>query len=322
MKVLFICSGNHPIFKVAPFVQSQAESLEHCGVEINFFTIRGKGLKGYLRHVKPLRREIIRGKYDLVHAHYTFCGWIARMASWRIPLVVSYMGSDTYGAVNMKGRRKLKSSFMIAQGILLNFFANAIIVKSPNLKRMILLKRKATVIPNGVDFERFKPVPAQDALTHLSLDPEKRYILFMGDPADSRKNYTLAEEATNIVSCRWNVSLLAPYPVPPTEVPWYLNAANLLLLTSWKEGSPNVVKEAMACNCPVIATPAGDAADTLAGADHCYVTGYHATEIAEKIEVILAAGTRSNGREKIVHLNEKVIAGKILAVYQKILKAK
>ncbi|HRZ42998.1 MAG TPA: glycosyltransferase family 4 protein [Bacteroidales bacterium] len=318
LKVLFVSGGNHPGFSIAPFIKSQAEALMEAGVSVDFFRITRKGLRGYLSHIRPLRKVIREGQYDLVHAHYTFCGWVARLANSRIPLVVSYMGSDTYGSVNSSGRRKLKSIPVVLQGMLLNFFVDAIIVKSKNLRKMILRKSIASVIPNGVDFKAFMPMEKEIALQKLGLSDNTRYVLFMGNPADPRKNFSLAFKACQLAEKQVKFRLLSPYPVKPEDVPLYLNAADLLLVTSWLEGSPNIVKEAMACNCPIIATPSGDIAEVLGQTKQCYLLPFDAEMLAKGISEVLSAAGRSNGRELMQHLDNTVVARQIIELYKRL----
>jgi teichuronic acid biosynthesis glycosyltransferase TuaC len=318
MRVLFVAGGNNPHFEVAPFIRAQADSLIKKGIEIDYYLITRKGIRGYLSHIAPLRHKIRTGNYHLVHAHYTFCGWVAWLARPGIPLVVSYMGSDTYGSVDHRGRLRFKSIPMIAQGVLLNFFANAIIVKSQNLLRMILLKQKASVIPNGVDFDLFRPMEKGEARKRLHLTPDGQYLLFAGNPSDPRKNYALAARAIEQMPDHMAVQLMSPYPIPHHEVMVWMNACDLLISTSWLEGSPNVIKEALACNCPVITTPAGDAADLVAGVNNCYVTTFDPEELASRISMVLSTQARSDGREKRKHLSSSMIADRIIAIYQRI----
>lgn len=317
MRVLFVAGGNNPHFEVAPFIRAQADSLIKKGIDIDFYLITSKGLRGYLSHVSPLRHKIRTGNYHLVHAHYTFCGWLTWLACPRFPFVVSYMGSDTYGSVDHLGRLRLKSIPMVAQGVLLNFFTKAIIVKSQNLLRMILLKRKASVIPNGVDFDLFRPMEKDEARKRLNLSPDGHYLLFAGNPSDSRKNYALAASAMEHLPKHLPAQLLSPYPIPHHEVMVWMNACDILLSTSWLEGSPNVIKEALACNCPVIATPAGDAAELVKGVKNCRVTTFDPGDLASGISEVLSTKARSDGREKRKYLNSSIIADKIIAIYER-----
>jgi teichuronic acid biosynthesis glycosyltransferase TuaC len=320
MKVIFVCSGNNPHFETAPFIRAQAESLVRAGLTVDFYAIRGKGVKGYLKHVDPLRRVLRSGNYDIVHAHYAYCGWVARLASSGLPLAVSLMGSDTYGSVNRKGRLRLKSLPVILQSGLLNFFVDTIIVKSDNLLRYVLLKKKAHVIPNGVDFEVFQPADKGIAREHLSLDPEKVYVLFAGNPDDPRKNILMAREAIAGCSHPEGITLLTPWPVPHHEMVNYYNAADLLLHPSWMEGSPNVIKEALVCNCNVVATPAGDTASLLEGVSGSKITPWNVQAITDAVQELIDTPARCNGREVHAELDSNLKAQKLIRIYERIRK--
>jgi teichuronic acid biosynthesis glycosyltransferase TuaC len=318
LRVLFVCSGNHPVFEIAPFVKSQADSLIREGLTVDFFMIRGKGMKGYLSHIAPLRRAIRKENYDIIHAHYSFCGWVARLASFSTPVVVSFMGSDTYGSVDAFGKWRLRSLPVILQGMLLSLLADAVIVKSANLYRWIPAKKRTHIVPNGVDFSYFTPYDPQVAIQQLGLSPAFRYILFLGNPEDPRKNISLVTSAISLISEKAPVRLLTPYPSSPDKVPLFLNAASLLVVTSFLEGSPNVVKEAMACNCPVVATSSGDIAQVISGTDQCFLAEFNAEDLAAKMLRVILSGKRSNGRERIPHLDSRNIALKIYSIYKNI----
>ncbi len=317
MKVLFVTGGNNPAFPIAPFIRAQGASLEKEGVTVGYYPVKGKGLMGYLRHVRPLKRQIRQDGYDIIHAHYAFCGWLAWLAAPQKPLVVSLMGSDTYGSVNRQGKRTLRSIPVLWQSKLLNLFADALIVKSSNLMKYVWLKKKATLIPNGVDYSMFKPGSTQEAKAALGLDNGRKHILFAGNPEDPRKNFLLAKEAVDVLTASGTeVTLHAPYPIPHHMMQTWYNAADLLLSTSWLEGSPNVIKEALACNCPVVATPAGDTATLLSGVEACAVAVWHPEELAKSMQRVLGEESRSNGRECIAELEEGHIARRVIEVYR------
>jgi len=318
MKVLFVSGGNNPHFRIAPFIEAQEFSLQKEGIATAHYSITGKGIRGYLGHIAPLRRHIRMGDYDLIHAHYSFCGWISRMAAPRKPLVVSLMGSDTYGSVNQHGKTKWKSIPVMVQSMMLNFFADALIVKSPNLMRYVLLKRRAFLIPNGVNFELFRPLHRSETRRRLGLNPSGHYVLFPADPSDPRKNFQMAEQAVSLCKELSGIALLAPFPVPHEEMPLWYNAADVLLSTSWMEGSPNAIKEALACNCPVVATPAGDIPDLLAGVDNCRVAPWEPEQIAGAVTMVIRAGRRGNGREVRRELDSRTVAQNIINVYHRI----
>lgn len=306
MKVLFVSSGNSPT-GISPIVQSQGESLIRKGIDLDYFTIIGKGMKGYIENIPRLRRFIRTNNYDLIHAHYSLTAIAASLSS-KLPLVVSLMGSDLEANVFWRLTTKLFN----------RIFWQSTIVKSERMKRKNNI-RGAEVIPNGIDFELFKPIKKNIAKKKVGYNDKKRRILFIGDPQRPEKNYALSKKAVELLDDE-NIELIVVSGVAQNILPFYINAVDILLLTSLWEGSPNVIKEAMACNCPIVSTDVGDVKEIIGNTEGCYVSSYDPKDVAEKINKALEFGKMTNGRENIKHLDEKIIAEKILGIYCDALK--
>ncbi|MEQ1745715.1 MAG: glycosyltransferase [Saprospiraceae bacterium] len=320
MKILFVFSGNSKQFPVSPFTQAQADSLRARGMEVDYFPIQGKGMKNYLKNIAPLRKHLKTTRYDLIHAHYSLCGWVAVLATMgRVPVVVSLMGDDAQGTFTGEGRIEWKSRIPILMTRLLQPFVRAVISKAPDLARVVWRKNISHVIPNGVRLDQFQLVPGGCHAT-LGLQTEKKYVLFLGNPADSNKNITLVREAVRLLN-RQDVELLNPYPVTHDKVVQYLNSVHVFTLCSFGEGSPNVVKEAMTLNCPIVTTPAGDAAWILGDTPGCHVSSYDPAVFAEKLHLALTFSARTRGRERIVELglDSEAVAARIEEVYRDVL---
>lgn len=255
MRILFLSrSGND--FEVLPFIERQFESLKPLNTDIEHYVIKGGGLIGYWRALKYLKTNKIR--FDIIHAHYAYCFLPVLLSQAQAKKVISFMGSDLYGII---GRSKFYKYINIFLSKLVAYFADWIIVKSPEMKKMVAKEYhdKLSVIPNGIDLKKFKPIKKEAALEVVSedLDYAKRYILFLGDKKDPRKNYSFIQK--NMPKIKdLGFSVLAPYPVSPELVPYYINISELLVLPSLKEGSPNVIKETLACNKPFLSTDVGD----------------------------------------------------------------
>ncbi len=309
MRVLFVSSGNS-YYRIVPFIKSQGESLKKEEVELDYFTIKGKGIKGYLNNIYPLRKNIKTAEYDLIHAHYGLVGLVCVLAFSGLPIVLSVMGDDAYGSFNSKGNR-IKSSYLeifLTQIALI--FIKQIIVKSKNILKFIPYKKKSQLIPNGVDFEMFKP--DSDKL-------KSNRILFLADPNDPRKNFKLVDDAFKLIADK-SIELLNPYPINHNQFSEFLNNSSVFVLTSYNEGSPNVIKEAMACNIPIVSTDVGDVKEAIGNTDGCYITDFNPKDVAFNIKQALAFGKRTTGREDIKHLEASVIAKKIINVYNKVLE--
>ena len=306
MKVLFVSSGNSKA-GISPIVQSQGESLKRNGIDLDYFTIVGKGIKGYLENIPRLKKFLRTNNYDLIHAHYSLSAIVASL-SCKLPMVVSLMGSDTH--MNFFWKSIIKAFY--------RFRWEATIVKSARMKKNISLDN-AIVIPNGVDFGQFKPIGKDIAKMKVGFNDKRHHIIFIANPERPEKNYQLAKKAVELVN-NDSIELNAVSNVDQNIIPYYMNAADILLLTSLWEGSPNVIKEAMACNCPVVSTDVGDVKEVIGKTDGCYVCSYAPEDVADKIKEALDFGKRTDGREKIKHLDEQIIVEKIIEVYENVLR--
>lgn len=116
-----------------------------------------------------------------------------------------------------------------------------------------------------------------------------------------------------------DIELQSLIDIPNTQMPAYFNAADVIILTSFWEGSPNVIKEAMACNCKIVAVNVGDIKETIRNTPGCFVTGFNKTDIANKIDKALEYPKKTEGRIRISHLDSEVIAPKLISIYKETL---
>jgi glycosyltransferase involved in cell wall biosynthesis len=261
-----------------------------------------------------------RRGYRLVHAH---SGEAALSAAffWRAPLLVSYLGDDLLGTPRAEGVVPLVGR--IRRAILRQHsrLAARTITKSQEMQAALPARVRArnTVLPNGVDTDLFRPIDRAAARRELGWDGDAPIALFAADPSVPRKRYSLAESAVEHArSLIPDLRLEIARGVAPDRVPLLMNAADCLLLTSSIEGSPNVVKEALMCNLPVIATAAGDVAELLEGVTPSYVCEPLATSLSEALVECVREPRRSNGREASAHLDARVVADSLLRLYRKL----
>lgn len=315
MRVLFICSGNSGAFETVPFIRSQGDSLTEEGVSVSYFPLKGKGLGGYLKNVPKLFWTFRKERYDVVHAHYGFSAFVALMALPFRPVVVSFMGSDAYGKFDLNGRPERQNLITRVVARIVERWADHLIVKSPNIRSCFSADWKISLIPNGVNLERFAPSDKLEARQKLGLKIEGKKVLFLGDVGCVRKNFKLCEEAVRRTGRE--IEILMPYPVSHHEVALYLAAADTLVLSSRHEGSPNVVKEAMACGCPVVSTPVGDVRWLLEGVSGSRVVEFDPDDMAAAIIESLSFTKRTNGRERLVELklDSRSVARRLLEIY-------
>ncbi len=315
---MFVSSGNSQ-FGISPIVINQGKSLKNS-VNVDFFVVKGKGIKGYHKNIPLLRDKLLKKKYDIIHAHYGLCGILSEFARKKEKLVVSFMGSDLISSNEMNGSYSLKRKFIVKIN---KYFAknryDFNIVKSRQMRIILKYSENVEIIPNGVDFQKFYPMEdKQSVKKSLNLNSKKKYILFAANPKKDVKNYPLAEKAFAIANFN-NVELKVVNNVDQQILNLYYNAVELLLLTSYHEGSPNIIKEAMACNCPIVSTDVGDVKDVIENTEGCYLSSHDEKDVAMKTEKALKFAKRTNGRKHIKHLEASIIASKIINVYEQIL---
>lgn len=310
MRILFICSGNKTT-GISPIVEFQAESLKRLGVKVDIFPIVGKGIDGYIKNVGLLRKHLINNQYNILHPHYGFSGILAFFSRKNEKIVVSLMGSDLLGNSLMK----------IIYMLMAKFAWDATIVKSQEMYKS-LNQIKAQIIPNGVDLETFTQIEKHEARKRLGWENKKKHILFGSDPKRKEKNYPLAEEIVFSSTTKEEVILHPLKRINKEELYLYYSAADLLLITSIREGSPNVVKEAMACNCPIVSTNVGDVKWLLGELKGHYIIPFSKDlgVNALKEAMDFSSQNRTSGRDRIIELglDSKSIAQRIKKTYEKL----
>ena len=310
MKVIFVASGNKNVGRVSAFVQSQFDSLKGEGLDMILFPVVGHGAKAHLRAAGNLRRLVRKEKPDIIHAHYSICGFVAVIATLFLKpkVVVSILGSFP------EKDRKWK---------LVRFFIKHVwdrtLVKSQRTANQ--LGMDLPVIPNGVNLEQFNLVDQKTAREECHFDDNKKYVIWCSNPSRFEKRFPLAQESVAHLH-NGNVILYPVFDHPHDDVVRYMCAADVLLLTSISEGSPNVIKEAMACNCPIVSTDVGDVRWVTEGVEGTFVADHdNAVSLGECLGKALAFNGRTKGREAIVRkeLSAENVSQRIIALYKGIL---
>jgi glycosyltransferase involved in cell wall biosynthesis len=324
MRILMVTArlpaiGNSPT--LAPLAR-QIESLRATGLEVDVLQVRGLPALKYLQSLREFHRRAARA--DVIHAHYSYCGWLAR-TRFRKPVVISFMGEDVLGTPDRHGRISRLSRLDVQLARRLARWADAVIVKSQEMAE-VLAPVRSHVLPNGVDVDAFRPLPRVEARRQLGWPDDRRYILFPGNPAQPRKGFSWAQRAFERARAQSTDRLeLRPlWPVAPADVPLYMNACDAMLLTSYHEGSPNVLKEAMACNLPVVSVPIGDVAERTAGVSGYRVRPRDEEQLGAALLSALQDDAPCRGREAILRqgLDLASVAGRIANVYDEARAAK
>ncbi len=318
---VLVVTGVYPTPQIphkGTFVKSQVDSLIAAGLDIDVLLPRpGPSPLRYARAFAQVFLSSLSRRYDVIHGQYGLWCLVARL-QWTTPVVASYWGDDVLGTFTADGGHSSKGNFVTKVSRGLSYLVGAVIVKSEQMKKVLRgAQHKVFVIPNGVDFAQFRPVPRTEVRATLGWDQQRYYVLFANNPAIPVKNYALAQAAVELVREKGkDVELVVANGLPHATVTQYMNACNALILSSRAEGSPNVVKEAMACNVPVVATDVGDVAAVIGHTEGCSVCAQNAEELAAGLEKALAHTERTTGREDMRHLDSAVIAQKVIAVYE------
>lgn len=305
MDVLFVVSGNRKIEAIAPFIQVQMDSLSDIGVNVSLFRVIGGGLRGYWKHLWKLRSEIKRTNVKIVHAHYSLCGYLAWLATFgtSCKVITSLMGSDMkYMKFNRFCARRLWKKT---------------IVKSPQMAEQLCVD-DVVVLPNGVNMQQMKVLDKAEARNLCGFSSARKYVIWCSQINREEKNYALAQQAVELLHDD-NVELVPLQDIVHSKMNVYMCAADVLLLSSKREGSPNVVKEAMACNLPVVSTNVGDVAWLSEGVEGMYVAkNQNATDLCFCLRRALNFHGRTRGREQLerLGLTSQIIAQKLRCIYE------
>jgi teichuronic acid biosynthesis glycosyltransferase TuaC len=320
MRILFVVRAKTDNSSVTPFVRSQGDSLINLGLKVEYYLIKRKGILGYMKSVVELRRYLKEEAFDLIHAHYVLSGWVTVLARPGKPIILSLMGTDAYGDYLGTNLVSLKSRYLTFLSYLIQPFVKIIIGKSEHILSYVFLKTKAVLLPNGVDLDFFKP-STQKYREDLNLRKNAQYILFLGNKNNIRKNYKLLENSFQTIR-NSNLFLVCPYPTDQSKVVKYLNSVNVLAVPSFMEGSSNVIKEAMACNCPVVSTNVGDASWLLGEDNGHYLAELNVHDFSEKLKMALnysLSFRRTKGRKRLKKLGlaGDQVAKKLIDIYKK-----
>ncbi|OIP84273.1 MAG: hypothetical protein AUK44_03250 [Porphyromonadaceae bacterium CG2_30_38_12] len=299
MRLLIVCSKNSG--KIAPFISDQVEALQQAGMLCDYYCVTGKGWRGYLQNTNALIQKINLFKPNLLHAHFGLSGLLANLQR-KVPVVTTYHGSDI----------NLPKVYFFSR-ICMALSAYNIFVSQKNLQKANLKKRFA-LIPCGVDTSMFFPLEKENARKELGFDINDKLVLFAGAFTNEVKNPELAQAAVALLP---EVKLLELKGYSRSEVALLMNAVDACLMTSHSEGSPQFVKEALACNCPVVSVDVGDVKEQVGDVNGCYIADREAIVLSEALIKVIKANVRIEGTKVIEQkeLEQKQVVEKLLKVY-------
>jgi glycosyltransferase involved in cell wall biosynthesis len=285
------------------FFDQQVRMLEERGIECTVVEVprpeNGRGPGEFARFYRRVLREALFGNYDLVHANYGLVGPIALAQPVR-PVILSIWGSEVMGYSN---RLDYVTRFAARH-------SDAVIAPSAAVSRELDVPH--TIVPFGIDTDLFRPINRDEAREYLGWDLDERIVLFPYDPDRAVKNYPLAERVIDRLSTTAKLHTVSGLAYE--EMPYVMNASDALLVTSERESGPMVVKEAAACNLPVVSTDVGFVSDVLKGVSNCFI-GESADVLACHLDSILERGQRADGRDVVDGLALNEMGDRLLTLY-------
>lgn len=305
------------------FIAQQVEGLRAIGVavRVHYIDRRSQGPFSYLRLETGLREAVRAWRPHVVHVMYggVMADRIGRLASLP-PIVQTFHGSDLHGQTLSGLRRKVISRYGVHCSRRAARNASRVVVVAPHLARALpddVPREKVEVIPCGIDLERFRPMDQAHCRRLLKWDPSRFHVVFPENGGDPVKRRWLAEAAVEVV-CRlgFPTALHALARIPHDQVPMWLNAADAVVLTSLREGSPTVVKEALACGVPVVSGDVGDVRSMIGTIDGCEISTGTAADFAAKLIAVFQRNRRLNCRHAIGEFSHLAVASKLRRVYR------
>jgi len=316
MRILHITTNyptpEYPIFGI--FVKEQVESLQKIGLDSDVFYCdgKGRGFRQYIIYIPKLWWTIARGRYDILHFHHALSAVIGCLTLWPFckKCVLSYQNDPS----NEWGDKVFR---------FLNLFFKAFIFK--NTPEKYSQYSKVHYLPNGVNQDFFVPMDRRECRRSLGWDEGKIYIIYMDSNRGVRtqKRRDRFDETIHLLQKEYgyNVESVIMRNVAREYVPLYLNAANLHLISSDFEGSPNSVKECMCCNTPVVSTNVGNVRDMIGDIPGVYVTDdFSPFRLAEACDMVLKSDVEFNGRDLFLSKGYGMyaVADKIKQIYNSI----
>lgn len=313
MRILIVARYKVGFYKnMMPFVLEQGEALRSLGNEIDYFLVEGKGLVSYFRARSFLKKKINDFCPDIIHAHYGLSGITAVLQN-KVPVVTTFHNGETLGFQQnfLSSLFSLRASYMI-------YVARHVYEKT-YFKR----KRDYSILPCGVNLDECVITNYEQARSDLGFDVDKKYILFGGAFDNLRKNYPLLKKGIELLH-RNDIVAMEMKGLSRTEVSKLLCASDLFALPTQSEGSPQAIKEAMACNCPIMATDVADISHLLGEVEGHYICTFEPDNVALTLNKALEFKGRTKGRERVVELglDNQRVAAKLMEIYAQVLRSK
>src|SRR5262245_33709121 len=300
---------------LVPFIVGQVEFLRRAGVDVEVFAFRGaRNPFNYLRAWYRVQKKLRRERYDLIHAQWGQSAPVALPT--RLPLVVTFRGGEGEGIVGDRGQYTMSGLALRLVSRFVAGRADELVLVSSHMRQYVPA-RSVHIVPSGLDFSKLIVLSRDEARRQLGLPSDKRFVLFVGNPAEARKRFSLAKDVVARLNPDLRAEVLVAWGIMHDQIPVYMSAADALLFVSMYEGSPNVIKEALACNLPIVSVDVGDVASRLAAVPGCRVVpDADPDRLASTLEVVLRNCGRVNGRSAVLDLDESLAARRMVDIYR------
>lgn len=286
---------------IAPFVLEQGKALAEAGCEVDFLPFNSPYWNS-----RPIIEKIKEFKPDIIHAHYGLCG-IPSLLQHKVPVVITFHNGETL------------NPFVNFFSSLFSLHAEYVIYVAQHIYDKCVFKKKKSfcILPCGVNLDECVITPKEEARAKLGFERDKKYILFGGAFNNLRKNYPLLEEAIELTE-RKDIVILEMKGLSREQVCLHMSACDLFALPTKSEGSPQALKEAMACNCPIVATNVADIKHLLGTLPGHYLCGFDSKNMSESLNKAFIFNHKTEGRLRIVELgfSNDIIARRLISIYE------
>jgi glycosyltransferase involved in cell wall biosynthesis len=301
------------------FVARQADTLRRAGAHVGIVSYSGQmDPRNYLRARRAISRELAATHYDVVHAH--FGQSVLALPRTDVPVVLTFHGSDLLGVVGDDGRYTAKGRFLNLVSRWASRRADAVVVPSQRLGRALPAGVAFTVVPHNADLDVFRPGDKVGARKRRGMDPARHYVLFSGRPSQPVKRLELARRVISMLPAP-GAELVVVDGLTSAEVAETMVACDALLVTSLHESGPIMVKEALACDLPVVSVDVGDVAEWITDVPGCELTQDDSpSAITAVLQRALQRSEPFRGRRLVEGLDERSVDA-LLRVYGSVVQA-
>jgi glycosyltransferase involved in cell wall biosynthesis len=319
MRVLW--THNFPPHRVSSgvFMHTSLGELKRQGVDVDLY--HTGNLRNPIELVRAIRSVSRKARnYDVVHAQFgSACAWVTSFVQQ--PKIVTLRGSDYFGIeagpflMRVHGWLGRRFTFRSIESY------SKVIVQSRQMRRLLAARFPRTdfeVMPSGIDLTRFTPIPRKLARARLGQGNDTRPWILQVALRDSNpvKRWALGKSAADIVVAkRPDVVLKSIAGISHDQMALWMNAADVLLLTSTHEGWPNVVKEALACNTPFVSTDVSDLGDIASIEPSCQVTDASPRALADALLSTLSSPRPTNLWQHVQEMEVGKVVQRITRLY-------